>query len=123
MVWPCQEKKCSLISQQLVFIESIFRWFWFCSNLLDNSYEVQLYSSQLQLRAMTGTRFVQIEQHWNDSYIYTAKKLHARGKQYQKKKKKLFTPTRGRLPAKKLRLSELTLDRYTLSPLLDHGTR
>lgn len=21
---------------------------------------------------MTGTRFVQIEQHWNDSYIYTA---------------------------------------------------
>lgn len=22
---------------------------------------------------MTGTRFVQIEQHWNDSYIYTAK--------------------------------------------------
>lgn len=34
--------------------------FWFCSNLLDQSNEVQLYSSQLHLRAMTGTSFVQI---------------------------------------------------------------
>lgn len=37
-----------------------FIQFWFCSNLLDKSNEVQLYSSQLQLRAMTGTSFVQI---------------------------------------------------------------
>ena len=50
----------SIISQQLIFILSSFIRFWFCSNLLDNSNEVQLYSSRLQLRAMTGTRFVQI---------------------------------------------------------------
>lgn len=44
------------------------------------TYQITLMKrSRLQLRAMTGTRFVQIYQRWNDS-IYTAE-IHARGEQ------------------------------------------
>lgn len=35
---------------------------------------------------MTGTRFVQIEQHWNDSYIYTAKTYMPEENNTKKKK-------------------------------------